>query len=96
MAILTKAEMANRTAVLATYRFLLRATGIAFKGDNSTLKSARKLARDRFHEARNMPAGSPQAAHAVEHAQGVATILRENVVQGRLVLEERLGNRDGC
>ena len=73
----------NRTAVLATYRYLLRATRIAFEGDKSTLKSARKLAQKRFRENKNLPQGSPQAASEVEHAQGVAIILRENVVQGK-------------
>ncbi|KAK4493715.1 hypothetical protein PRZ48_014900 [Zasmidium cellare] len=79
----------NRTAVLATYRYLLRATRIAFEGDKSTLKSARKLAQERFRENRSLPQGSPQAAAEVEHAQGVAIILRENVVQGKNVGGEK-------
>lgn len=83
MAVLPKADLANRSVILATYRHLIRATGIAFKDDDTTLKSARKFARDRFRENKSLPAGSPQAAQGVEHAQGVATILRENVVQGK-------------
>lgn len=85
MATPLRPDLANRFAVLATYRHLIRAIEIAFKGDKTTNKAARQFARDRFRENRSMAAGSPQAAQGVEHAQGVAQILRENVVQGKYV-----------
>ncbi|KAI4765004.1 hypothetical protein E4T52_00215 [Aureobasidium sp. EXF-3400] len=72
----------NRTVVLSTYRNLLRATRIAFQGDDGTLQNSRKFARDSFDQNRRFKAGSIEAEKAVEHAQGVAQILRENVVQG--------------
>jgi complex III assembly factor LYRM7 len=51
-------------------------------GDDSTLQNSRKFARDSFDKNRRFKAGSIEAEKAVEHAQGVAQILRENVVQG--------------
>ncbi|KAK4547583.1 hypothetical protein LTR36_000540 [Oleoguttula mirabilis] len=73
----------NRFAVLATYRHLLRATGIAFTGDNDTLLASRKLAHESFAKNQRLEPGGVEAGVAVEHAQGVAQILRENVVQGK-------------
>ncbi|KAI4834013.1 hypothetical protein E4T44_09095 [Aureobasidium sp. EXF-8845] len=78
----------NTTVVLSTYRNLLRATRIAFQGDDSTLQTSRKFARDSFDKNRRFKAGSIEAEKAVEHAQGVAQILRENVVQGSTDKEE--------
>ncbi|EMC92804.1 hypothetical protein BAUCODRAFT_37721 [Baudoinia panamericana UAMH 10762] len=81
---LTPIETArNREAALATYRHLLRATGIAFRDDERTLKASRQLARESFDNSRKWESGGGQAAQAIEHAQGVAKILLENVVQGR-------------
>ncbi|CAD0098825.1 unnamed protein product [Aureobasidium mustum] len=78
----------NKTVVLSTYRSLLRATRIAFQGDDSTLYNSRRFARDSFDQNRSIKAGSIEAEKAVEHAQGVAQILRENVVQGATDKEE--------
>ncbi|KAI4721578.1 hypothetical protein E4T48_02196 [Aureobasidium sp. EXF-10727] len=78
----------NKTVVLSTYRNLLRATRIAFQGDHDTLHNSRKFARDSFDQNRGVKAGSIEAEKAVEHAQGVAQILRENVVQGATDKEE--------
>ncbi|KAG9519465.1 hypothetical protein KCU99_g4684, partial [Aureobasidium melanogenum] len=78
----------NKTVVLSTYRNLLRATRIAFQGDDSTLYNSRRFARDSFDQNRSIKAGSIEAEKAVEHAQGVAQILRENVVQGATDKEE--------
>ncbi|KAI4803573.1 hypothetical protein E4T44_11402 [Aureobasidium sp. EXF-8845] len=78
----------NTTVVLSTYRNLLRATRIAFQGDDSTLQTSRKFARDSFDKNRRFKAGSIEAEKAVEHAQGVTQILRENVVQGSTDKEE--------
>ena len=57
-------------------------------GDDSTLQNSRKFARDSFDQNRRFKAGSIEAEKAVEHAQGVAQILRENVVQGSTDKEE--------
>ncbi|KAH0253608.1 hypothetical protein KCU91_g18407, partial [Aureobasidium melanogenum] len=78
----------NKTVVLSTYRNLLRATRIAFQGDDSTLYNSRRFARDSFDQNRGIKPGSIEAEKAVEHAQGVAQILRENVVQGATDKEE--------
>ncbi|KAG9543976.1 hypothetical protein KCU71_g4343, partial [Aureobasidium melanogenum] len=78
----------NKAVVLSTYRNLLRATRIAFQGDDSTLYNSRRFARDSFDQNRSIKAGSIEAEKAVEHAQGVAQILRENVVQGATDKEE--------
>ncbi|KAK3705382.1 Mitochondrial zinc maintenance protein 1, mitochondrial [Vermiconidia calcicola] len=87
---LSPAEIAtNRFAVLATYRHLLRATGIAFKGDSQTLLASRTHARQSFTANRSLEAGGTKAAQGVEHAQGVTKILREHVVQGTKVGEEQ-------
>lgn len=48
------------------------------------LLAARKHARDSFNNNRRQEVGSAEAAQSLEHAAGVAQILRENVVQGRL------------
>ncbi|PPJ56801.1 hypothetical protein CBER1_05949 [Cercospora berteroae] len=75
----------NRFAVLATYRHLLRATRIAFDGDAHMLRSSRAFARGEFRNGAKLPADSVEAAQGVEHAQGVAQILKENIVQGKRV-----------
>nr|OQO30503.1 hypothetical protein B0A51_01732 [Rachicladosporium sp. CCFEE 5018] len=91
----------NRTAVLYTYRRLLRATFTAFRGtppsptrftsfnshiagDTPTLYASRKFARDQFRASKDLQSGSEEAGAAMQHAQGVITILRQNVVQGEL------------
>ncbi|RMY65788.1 hypothetical protein D0863_08875 [Hortaea werneckii] len=82
--VLNPGEIAsNRSVVLATYRHLLRATGIAFRGDNDTLVASRKLAHESFAKNRRLEVGGVEAGQGIEHAQGVAQILRENVVQGK-------------
>ncbi|KAI5360624.1 Putative complex 1 LYR protein [Septoria linicola] len=84
--VLTNLEVAtNRFAVLATYRHLLRATRIAFQGDNAMLRSSRAFARTEFRTGAKLTPDSLEAAQGVEHAQGVTQILRENVVQGKKV-----------
>ncbi|KAK4619474.1 Mitochondrial zinc maintenance protein 1, mitochondrial [Fulvia fulva] len=87
---LTFAErLTNRFAILSTYRALLRATKIAFASDQATLRASRDFARSQFREKRTLKEGGLEAGQAVEHAQGVTRILRENVVQGRNVGGEK-------
>ncbi|PQE30228.1 Mitochondrial zinc maintenance mitochondrial protein [Rutstroemia sp. NJR-2017a WRK4] len=68
---------------LAAYRHLLRGTRLAFHEDLPLLTSARKQARSTFLLNRSLEPSSPECAAAIAHAEDVAKILRENVVQGR-------------
>jgi len=75
-------KLANRSAALATYRHLLRATKIAFAEDIPILRASRAHARTEFRKGKTLAPGSTEAAQGIEHAQGVTQILRENLVQG--------------
>ncbi|KAF2398431.1 hypothetical protein EJ06DRAFT_497110 [Trichodelitschia bisporula] len=68
---------------LAAYRHVLRSARIAFQDDLSTLKAAQRAARDGFEKYRHE--SSDKAAEHIHHAEDVAKILRENIVQGRAV-----------
>lgn len=68
---------------LQAYRHLLRATRIAFQGDERTLSAARQQIRASFREKAALSASDPAVAPAVQHAQDVAEFLRSNVVQGK-------------
>lgn len=58
-----------------------------YTGDNSTLTASRTYARAEFLRGRTL---KPMAAsQAIEHAQGVTQILRENLVQGKNVGGEK-------
>ncbi|EEH03475.1 conserved hypothetical protein [Histoplasma capsulatum G186AR] len=64
---------------LTAYRFLLRATRIAFQGDFTTLHAARAEARKQFDQHRKQGVDTPMR---IQHAMETAEILRTNVVQG--------------
>ncbi|KAF4306325.1 Mitochondrial zinc maintenance protein 1, mitochondrial [Botryosphaeria dothidea] len=68
---------------LAAYRNILRATRLAFQGDLAILSAARAKARDDFDASRNLQPNSEDAQKQVAHANEVAKILKENVVQGQ-------------
>ncbi|MCJ1289494.1 Mitochondrial zinc maintenance protein 1, mitochondrial [Xylographa carneopallida] len=70
---------------LAAYRHVLRATRIAFSGDARLLLSARHQARSSFALNSALSASSAEATAQITHAEDVATILRQNVVQGQKV-----------
>jgi len=70
---------------LAAYRHLLRATRIAFTGDTHLLHAARIQARDGFNKHRSLEASSKEAADSITHAEGVADVLKHNIVQGKQV-----------
>lgn len=70
---------------LAAYRHLLRATRIAFQGDYHLLHAARTQARTGFDSLSTLEPKSEEAIKGIEHAEGVASILRHNVVQGKQV-----------
>lgn len=68
---------------LQAYRSLLRATRLTFQGDERLLTNARDQIRAGFREKAALSPTDPAVAPAVQHAQQVAAMLRENVVQGR-------------
>ena len=47
------------------------------------MNAARKQARESFKANRNAIPGGIEAEQGIQHAKGVAQILRENVVQGQ-------------
>jgi len=70
---------------LSAYRHLLRATRIAFQDDFPLLRAARTQARTGFDNLRSLDSESEEAIKGIEHAEGVASVLRHNVVQGKQV-----------
>ena len=70
---------------LSAYRHLLRATRIAFQDDFHLLHAARTQARTGFDSLRSLDSGSEEATKGIQHAEGVAEILRQNVVQAKRV-----------
>ncbi|GAW23218.1 hypothetical protein ANO14919_127690 [Xylariales sp. No.14919] len=71
------------TTALPVYRNLLRAARLAFQGDVATLTAARSSIREGFRANATLEPTSPEFPAAVKHAEEVATILRQNVVQGQ-------------
>lgn len=57
-------------------------------GDTNVFLAARSAARDGFESNRTLSSGSPEAAKQIEHAEAVAKILRENIVQGQALDEQ--------
>jgi len=74
---------------LAAYRHLLRSASLAFKGDITLLNAARDEARIGFRKNASLPSNDPAVAAAIEHAESVARILSENIVQGQRVGDDR-------
>ncbi|CAK7205991.1 Mitochondrial zinc maintenance protein 1, mitochondrial [Sporothrix eucalyptigena] len=70
-------------AAIAAYRNLFRATKIAFQGDSRVLTAARDQIRLNFREKASLPASDPEVQPAIQHAEEVASFLRQNVVQGK-------------
>ncbi|KAK4936626.1 Mitochondrial zinc maintenance protein 1, mitochondrial [Elasticomyces elasticus] len=72
-------------AAKAAYRHLLRATRVAFEGDYTLLHAARVQARTGFDSLSSLDPSSEEAQKQIQHAEGVASILRHNLVQGQQV-----------
>ena len=70
----------TRAAALSAYKSALRATKTAFGGDLEVLHAARTQIRAGFGEPVESEA---QAVERIEHLNGVASILNQNIVQGR-------------
>ncbi|KAI0599557.1 hypothetical protein F4775DRAFT_591343 [Biscogniauxia sp. FL1348] len=71
------------TAALPAYRNLLRAARTAFQGDDRVLTAARASIREGFRAKASLEPSSPELPDAIKHAEEVASILRQNVVQGK-------------
>ena len=66
-------------------------------GDTRMLLAARTEARSKFEQSRSVSTGSEEALKAIEHAKSVATILRQNLVQGEQEEGDRYSEqRDRC
>ncbi|KAI9745083.1 MAG: Mitochondrial zinc maintenance protein 1, mitochondrial [Claussenomyces sp. TS43310] len=74
---------------LAAYRHLLRSASIAFKGDIPLLHAARDQARIGFQKNASLQLDDPAVATGIEHAESVAAILRQNIVQGKHIGDDR-------
>jgi complex III assembly factor LYRM7 len=57
---------------------------IVVLGDLPTLMAARRAARDNFDQNRTL-ASSEEMTKSIQHAEDVAKILREQVIQGKAV-----------
>ncbi|EPE05591.1 mitochondrial zinc maintenance protein [Ophiostoma piceae UAMH 11346] len=66
-------------AAIAAYRNLFRASKIAFE----VLSAAREKIRSSFREMKGIDAADPSVQPAIQHAEEVASFLRQNVVQGK-------------
>ncbi|KAI1635259.1 hypothetical protein F4809DRAFT_465330 [Biscogniauxia mediterranea] len=73
----------STTAALPAYRNLLRAARIAFQGDDRVLTAARASIREGFRAKASLEPSNPELPGAIKHAEEVASILRQNVVQGK-------------
>lgn len=76
-------------AALAAYRHLLRSANLAFKGDTALLHASRSEIKANFQKNASLPPDDPEVVKGIEHAQDVAKILRENIVQGEHVGDDR-------
>lgn len=85
---------------LAAYRQLFRATRVAFGADLPILQASREQIREGFRNNRSLESPSPELDKAIEHAKGVAEVLRSNIVQGKKVEGEATYSRSamalGC
>ncbi|KAI0886392.1 uncharacterized protein GGS22DRAFT_128183 [Annulohypoxylon maeteangense] len=71
------------TMALPAYRGLLRAASIAFRGDERVLSAARSSIREGFRANASLEPTNPEVPGAIKHAEEVAAILRQNIVQGK-------------
>ncbi len=54
-----------------------------------TLSAARAQVRENFEQNRNLATGSEEFSKQISHAQEVAKFLRENVVQGQAMADDK-------
>ncbi|KAK8098982.1 uncharacterized protein PG998_012223 [Apiospora kogelbergensis] len=70
-------------AAVTAYRNLMRSARIAFQGDQPILQAAQNQIRMGFRQHAELKPSDPKYAEEFQHAQDVATILKQNVVQGK-------------
>ncbi|KAF4982683.1 hypothetical protein FZEAL_1745 [Fusarium zealandicum] len=70
---------------LNAYRSLIRAAKFAFQGDAPILSAAQVQIRNEFRQKASLDASDAPAA--IKHAEDVAKVLRQNVVQGKQIKE---------
>ncbi|KAK8073991.1 mitochondrial zinc maintenance protein 1- mitochondrial [Apiospora phragmitis] len=70
-------------AAIAAYRNLWRSARIAFQGDQPILEAAQNQIRTGFRNQAHLKPSDPKFAEEIRHAEDVATILKQNVVQGK-------------
>ncbi|OHE90643.1 hypothetical protein CORC01_14062 [Colletotrichum orchidophilum] len=68
---------------LPAYRHLWRAARIAFKGDDRVLTAAQQQIRQGFRDQATLTSTDPAYSSAIQKAEDIAKILRQNVVQGK-------------
>ncbi|MCJ1259687.1 Mitochondrial zinc maintenance protein 1, mitochondrial [Lignoscripta atroalba] len=78
---------------LAAYRHILRSTRIAFQGDQRVLHAARHQARQLFASNSSLSTASPEALAQIAHAEDVAKVLRQNIVQGQRIAADGEGEK---
>jgi hypothetical protein len=76
------AKVVTPREVLSAYRHLLRSIAITFKGDTRVIIAAKKTARTKFDEGRNLDPRSEEAFKGLEEAKGASIFLRQAVIQG--------------
>ncbi|KAH0430842.1 putative mitochondrial protein fmp16 [Colletotrichum kahawae] len=65
------------------YRHLWRAARIAFKGDDRVLTAAKQQIRQGFRDQASLAPSDASLRQAIEKAEDIAKILRQNIVQGK-------------
>ncbi|CAM1501552.1 Fc.00g035360.m01.CDS01 [Cosmosporella sp. VM-42] len=68
---------------LVAYRNLMRAARIAFQGDAPILSAAQAQIRNEFRQNALLNPSDESVSAGIQHAEAVAKVLRENVVQGQ-------------
>ncbi|KAH6973203.1 hypothetical protein BKA56DRAFT_593486 [Ilyonectria sp. MPI-CAGE-AT-0026] len=72
---------------LSAYRNLMRSARIAFQGDAPILAAAQVQIRNEFRQKASLDPADASVPAAIQHAEQVAKVLRENVVQGKKIEE---------
>ncbi|KAF7545795.1 hypothetical protein G7Z17_g8904 [Cylindrodendrum hubeiense] len=72
---------------LSAYRSLMRSARIAFQGDGPILAAAQVQIRNEFRQRASLDPSDESVPAAIQHAEQVAKVLRENVVQGKKIEE---------
>lgn len=85
--VLRSAQLAFQGSLRAGFREWIQLlarpqTDRGLSGDHLVLAAARKQARDTFEQNKTLQQGSEEVENGIKHAEDVARILRENIVQG--------------